>query len=68
MEKDRDAVKIPYLNLIADGHWDWDTLTEEERAEWDLIVSDFRNGEDRKLHQAKVAYFKVRMDEKYAKK
>ena len=64
-EIERHAVKVAYLNEIGAGAWDWSSLTEEERAEWESIVTDRRNGEDSKTHRARVAEFKERLDEKH---
>ena len=68
MEEERNSLKIAYLNEISEDEWDWLSLTEEDRAEWDVIVSDYRNGEDKKIHRARVADFKDRMNKKHAKK
>lgn len=67
MEEEVNIMKIAYLDEIGGFTWDGSSLTEDECAEWESIASDYRDGEDKKVHRARVSDFKERMDKKRAK-
>ena len=52
-------------NEVGNGIWDYTCLTIEECDEWESIVADYHNGEDKETHYARVADFKKRLDEKH---
>lgn len=67
-ERNNKIMRDAYLDQVGGGIWNNFFLSDEENEEWDSIVNDYRNGEDREIHLKRVLDFKTRMDEQYSHK